>query len=235
MTRLARLCSLLIPALILAGTGTARLSAQAAVTGKCKDGTTTSAKTKSGACRGHGGVAEWTGSAATPSAATTATTAAKPAKPAKPAKSKSIGKAVGESGSPPSAASSSAGIPCKDGTVSTSKSRSGACRGHGGIAKTSVGAMATSPAPATAPASRPTPAAAAPVPAAPAPTPAQAAAPARAPAPAAPKPAAAAAAPAGPAPEGATAVCKDGTYSKAKHHSGACAHHGGVSQWLGGN
>lgn len=31
---------------------------------------------------------------------------------------------------------------------------------------------------------------------------------------------------------GATARCKDGAYSHAKGHSGACAHHGGVAQWL---
>jgi hypothetical protein len=31
---------------------------------------------------------------------------------------------------------------------------------------------------------------------------------------------------------GATARCKDGAYSHAKGHSGACSHHGGVAQWL---
>jgi hypothetical protein len=31
---------------------------------------------------------------------------------------------------------------------------------------------------------------------------------------------------------GATAQCKDGTYSHAKHRSGACSHHGGVAKWL---
>lgn len=31
--------------------------------------------------------------------------------------------------------------------------------------------------------------------------------------------------------KGATAKCKDGTYSYAKHHQGACSHHGGVAQW----
>jgi F0F1-type ATP synthase membrane subunit c/vacuolar-type H+-ATPase subunit K len=29
-----------------------------------------------------------------------------------------------------------------------------------------------------------------------------------------------------------TGHCKDGTYSKSKHHSGACSRHGGVQQWL---
>lgn len=31
--------------------------------------------------------------------------------------------------------------------------------------------------------------------------------------------------------KGATAKCKDGTYSYAKHHQGACSHHGGVAEW----
>ena len=34
------------------------------------------------------------------------------------------------------------------------------------------------------------------------------------------------------APKGATAKCKDGTYSMSQHHSGTCSHHGGVSDWL---
>jgi hypothetical protein len=35
-------------------------------------------------------------------------------------------------------------------------------------------------------------------------------------------------------PAGATALCKDGTYSFSKTHSGTCSHHGGVAQWLDG-
>lgn len=34
------------------------------------------------------------------------------------------------------------------------------------------------------------------------------------------------------APAGATAKCKDGTYSFSKTHSGSCSHHGGVAAWL---
>lgn len=44
--------------------------------------------------------------------------------------------------------------------------------------------------------------------------------------------AAPAAAASGAAPEGATAKCKDGSYSTAKNHKGACSKHGGVSDWL---
>lgn len=170
--------------LLLASGTMSQIAAQATATGTCKDGTTTSSKTKSGACRGHGGVATWTGPTTT---------------------SKSGGAAAPST----AAASTSAGaaITCADGTTSTSKSRKGACRGHGGIAKEGAAASkATAPAPA--------------------PAPAPAAAPAAAPAP---KPAAGGAAPAG-----ATAQCKDGTYSSSKHHEGACSHHGGVAQWLDG-
>lgn len=31
---------------------------------------------------------------------------------------------------------------------------------------------------------------------------------------------------------GATAKCRDGSYSHSQHHSGTCSGHGGVSQWL---
>jgi hypothetical protein len=34
------------------------------------------------------------------------------------------------------------------------------------------------------------------------------------------------------APAGATAACRDGTYSFSQTHSGTCSHHGGVSEWL---
>ena len=35
------------------------------------------------------------------------------------------------------------------------------------------------------------------------------------------------------APAGASALCKDGTYSSTATKRGACAHHGGVKNWLG--
>jgi len=35
-------------------------------------------------------------------------------------------------------------------------------------------------------------------------------------------------------PPGATALCRDGTYSFSKHRSGTCSHHGGVRKWLRG-
>jgi hypothetical protein len=35
-------------------------------------------------------------------------------------------------------------------------------------------------------------------------------------------------------PPGATARCRDGTYSYSKHRRGTCSHHGGVAEWLSG-
>lgn len=33
-------------------------------------------------------------------------------------------------------------------------------------------------------------------------------------------------------PEGATARCKDGSYSRSTHRSGTCSYHGGVAEWI---
>jgi hypothetical protein len=34
------------------------------------------------------------------------------------------------------------------------------------------------------------------------------------------------------APAGASALCRDGSYSFSAHRRGTCSHHGGVAQWL---
>ena len=36
----------------------------------------------------------------------------------------------------------------------------------------------------------------------------------------------------GHAPAGASAKCRDGTFSFSQHHQGTCSHHGGVAAWL---
>jgi len=36
----------------------------------------------------------------------------------------------------------------------------------------------------------------------------------------------------GNAPEGASAKCRDGSYSLSTHHRGTCSRHGGVAAWL---
>ncbi|WP_235653470.1 DUF3761 domain-containing protein [Mycolicibacter terrae] len=33
-------------------------------------------------------------------------------------------------------------------------------------------------------------------------------------------------------PTGASAVCRDGSYSFSRHRSGACSNHGGVQRWV---
>ena len=38
----------------------------------------------------------------------------------------------------------------------------------------------------------------------------------------------------GTAPNGASAQCRDGSYSFSQHRSGTCSHHGGVAYWIGG-
>lgn len=81
--------------------------APAGSTGVCKDGSYTSAKSKSGACSNHGGVKTWMGTAGTPA----------PAPAPKPA----VTKPTGATGT------------CSDGSFTTAKTKSGACSNHGGV------------------------------------------------------------------------------------------------------
>ncbi|GAC1299811.1 MAG: hypothetical protein NVS9B2_05240 [Steroidobacteraceae bacterium] len=112
--------------------------------------------------------------------------------------------------SPTASAADSAAATCKDGTASTATGR-GACSGHGGVQKAAKGKPA-----AEAPAASSAAASVAPA--------------------AAKQSTASKSAPAETAsntdPSGATAKCKDGTYSKSQHHSGSCSKHGGVAEWL---
>jgi Protein of unknown function (DUF3761) len=103
-----------------------------------------------------------------------------------------------------SPAAAATGSKCKDGSTSD-KTGKGTCSGHGGVMKGDAMAPAGAMAPAAAPASAMAPAASK----------------------AAPTEKASASDPAG-----ATAKCKDGTYSHAKTHEGSCSHHGGVADWL---
>jgi len=131
--------------------------------------------------------------------------AATAAAPAEPAAAPAAPAAPAASGTPTT---------CKDGTTSMATGR-GACSGHGGVQKPSKSKPALD-APTSAPATAATPAAAAPA--------------------GAKSSTVSKSAPTATAsntdPTGATAKCKDGTYSKSHHHSGTCSHHGGVAEWL---
>ncbi|HME73373.1 MAG TPA: DUF3761 domain-containing protein [Myxococcota bacterium] len=185
-----------------AAIGVARADeAPAGATGRCKDGSYTESASKRGACKGHGGIAEWL-------ATQGAESSSQADKKAKPTAAQTA----------PSTPPSDATGKCKDGSYTTSASKKGACRGHGGVAEWTGGTASSTPA---------TPAATAPAPATPkAASKSETAATTPAPA------AAAAKTSSNTDPTGATAQCKDGTYSHSKHHTGACSHHGGVSQWL---
>lgn len=171
-------------------------------TAECVDGTYSHAKTQQGACSSHGGVKTWYGdSAASTPAAPSSKTAASTSRTARPSRS---------SASTPAATPIGATAQCKDGSYSSTKTRSGACAGHGGVATWLTDSTAsTTAAPQTSTEEEKT------VP--PASTAVESRAPARS---------AAVSAPAD-----ATAKCKDGTYSHSKTHTGACSHHGGVAEW----
>jgi Protein of unknown function (DUF3761) len=121
----------------------------------------------------------------------------------------------------PAAPAAGATTTCSDGTT-TSSSGKGTCSGHGGIQKATKAkpATAATTAPAAAPAAA-TPAAA-PVPAASTTAAKTSTATKSAPT----------ATSSNTDPTGATAKCKDGTYSKSAHRSGTCSSHGGVAEWL---
>ena len=122
----------------------------------------------------------------------------------------------------PAAPAAGATTTCTDGTTTTSTGK-GTCSGHGGIQKATKAKPAIA---ATAPAPAAAPAAAAPTTAATASTTAAKTSTATKSAPAT---------TAGNTdPTGASAKCKDGTYSKSQHRSGTCSSHGGVAEWLAG-
>jgi len=103
-------------------------------------------------------------------------------------------------------------VTCADG--STSKGGRGACSGHGGVRPANATAAPAAAPTTTVPKTAPTTS----VPAT------------TAPATTAGKPVAAKLGPNDPT--DATAQCKDGTYSHAKQHQGACSRHGGVAKFL---
>ena len=111
------------PAVAVAPTGT---------TGTCKDGTFTSAASKSGACSGHGGVKLWTGAAPAAARAAPPPPAPKPAKPPKPATAAPAAAPTVRVAPIPGAPAAATAL-CNDGTYSESQHRSGTCSNHKGV------------------------------------------------------------------------------------------------------
>ncbi|HEX3847352.1 MAG TPA: DUF3761 domain-containing protein [Steroidobacteraceae bacterium] len=121
------------------------------------------------------------------------------------------------------AADAPAPTTCKDGTTSSATGR-GACSGHGGVQKAPKSSASST-------ASSGNTAAASAAPAAPAAAPAPSSSASTAAGKSASKSAPTATA-SNTDPTGATAKCKDGSYSHSQHHSGSCSSHGGVAEWL---
>jgi len=142
-------------ATVLVGTAAwakAPASAPAGTTGVCKDGSYTSATSKSGACSGHDGVKKWYGAAADASTPADAGTADKGASTGKTKKSSDSSAAAASSTA--SAGGAATGV-CKDGSTTTATSKSGACSGHGGVKDWYAGgAMSAAAATAAAPSSK---------------------------------------------------------------------------------
>ncbi len=99
-------------------------AAPAGSTAQCKDGSFSSAKTKQGACSGHGGIATWY--------ADTPKSTATPAPSSTPSATKNQSTTVSKI---PTDAPANATAKCNDGTYSFAKQHSGACSHHKGVAE----------------------------------------------------------------------------------------------------
>ena len=148
-------------------------------TAECKDGTYSTAKSKQGACSGHGGIKTWYADekggvkADTKAAAKSTKDAATSAGKATGSAGKAVGKGAATAGKATGNAAETAAKDTKDATKTAAKATGNAA---------SATANAIKPKPSD-------------------------------------------------APPDATAKCKDGSYSHATQHRGACSGHGGVAEW----
>lgn len=124
-------------------------------TGECKDGTYTTAAQKEGACSSHGGVKKWLAKEEKAKPEKASKSGEKAAK-AEEKSSKSSDKAAkGADKAVAAAKPADATGECKDGSYTTSASKSGACAGHKGV-KTWYGSEKEAEAKATGKGSSPT-------------------------------------------------------------------------------
>ena len=137
-------------------------------TAECKDGSYSTAKSKRGACSGHGGIKTWL---AADEGSTKADTKAA---------AKSTKNAAKDAGKATKAAGKTAGDETKAAAKETKDATKNAAKATGSAAQSAANSVKPKPSD---------------------------------------------------APQDATAKCKDGAYSHATQHRGACSGHGGVAEW----